>query len=138
MSAARRSDLATARDHVRAAEERGATADPTVRALSLAALGQVRLAAGETLEALAATTEAVRLLREHGIFEYAAMIRVAHIESLRAARHDADLALAVHEAREWLLARAGKIADAGLRETFLTQIPEHARIVALGADRSLV
>jgi hypothetical protein len=45
-------------------------------------------------------------------------------------------AAALAEARAALLARAGKIADAELRRSFLERVPENARILALAEELS--
>ena len=65
-----------------------------------------------------------------GIFR-GAFVRLAHAEALHATgAHDAAQH-AIAEARERLLAIAGRILDPTYQQSFLEQVPENARTLAL-------
>jgi len=103
---------------------------PPLRAHALAALAQVLLSRGRD-GALAAAAEAKATLDELGAVEEGeSLVRLAYAEAARAAG-DRGAAAAIRSARDHLLARAAKIADAELRRSFLDNVPENARTLAL-------
>jgi tetratricopeptide (TPR) repeat protein len=134
------SNFAKAGDHARAeAEARAAVrlleTAPPLRAGALATLASVLLSAGRDDEALAAAREAAAMLDELGsIEEGEALVRLVLAESLDRAgcRDEARAAIAV--ARDRLLAKAARIGDARWRESFLGNVEEHARTLALAQE----
>ncbi|HWU87642.1 MAG TPA: hypothetical protein VN253_10230, partial [Kofleriaceae bacterium] len=99
----------------------------------LATLSALRLAQGRAEEALAAAEDAVARMTAMGgcgMFR-GAFVRLAHAEALHATgAHDAARR-AISDARAHLLAIAEKIADPAYRTSFLEQVPENARTLAL-------
>jgi tetratricopeptide (TPR) repeat protein len=100
---------------------------------ALGTLSALRLAQGRAEEALAAAEDAVarcKTMGGCGMFR-GAFVRLAHAEALHATgAHDAARA-AIAEARTRLLAIAGKIPDPEYRKSFLEDVPENARTLAL-------
>jgi eukaryotic-like serine/threonine-protein kinase len=98
-----------------------------------ATLSALRLAQGRAGEALAAAEDAMArctAMGGCGLFR-GAFVRLAHAEALHATgAHDAARD-AIARARAYLLAVADKIADPGYRASFLEQVPENARTLAL-------
>ncbi|HEX7837055.1 MAG TPA: hypothetical protein VF469_06300, partial [Kofleriaceae bacterium] len=92
------------------------------------------LAQGRAGEALAATEEAMARYTAMGCSMFrGAFVRLAHAEALHATgAHDAARA-AIAQARAYLRAVADKIADPGYRVSFLEQVPENARTLALAS-----
>jgi hypothetical protein len=112
-------------------EARGAVtllaATPPLRAHALATLARILLARGAP-EGAATANEAHALLEQlGGLQEGEALVRLVHAEALAAAgdRPGAQAAIATAQAR--LLERAAKIGDATWRDSFLANVPEHAR-----------
>ncbi|MBI2395752.1 MAG: protein kinase [Deltaproteobacteria bacterium] len=107
---------------------------PPAKAHALAVAAQVELARGDHEGALADALEADRLLQKIGALdEGEAVVRLVHAEALHAAGRFADACAAIDAARRRLLERAGKIRDESLRRSFLEQVPENARTLALAA-----
>jgi tetratricopeptide (TPR) repeat protein len=100
-----------------------------------ATLAALRLAQGRAADALAAAEDAVARSEAAGacgMFR-GAFVRLVHAEALRATgAHDAARH-AIARARARLLAIADKIADPGYRASFLADVPENARTLALAA-----
>jgi hypothetical protein len=98
-----------------------------------ATLSAVRLAQGRAAEALAAAEDAMArcaAMGGCGLFR-GAFVRLAHAEALLATgAHDAAHA-AIARARAYLLEVAGRIPDPSYRASFLGQVPENARTLAL-------
>ncbi len=108
---------------------------PPVRCLALAVLARVRLARGLPEGALGAAVEAAETLeRLGGIEEGDALVRLTFAEALDAAGEPGRAGAAVASARDRLLARAARIADPDQRRTFLTEVPENARTLALAGE----
>jgi hypothetical protein len=101
----------------------------------LATHAGLRLTQGRTAEALAAAEEAMArytAMGGCGMFR-GAFVRLAHTEALHATgAHDAAHG-AIAQARDRLLAIAGKITDPGYRTSFLEQVPENTRTLALAS-----
>jgi eukaryotic-like serine/threonine-protein kinase len=123
-------------DHERAAAEARAVADdPTavrsMRAYAQATLAEVHQAEGRPREALAAAQKAMAMLVSlGGIEEGESLIRLMYAEALDAALERDAARAALTEARDRLLARAARIADPELRQSFLERVPENARTLA--------
>lgn len=126
----RRGDHAGAEHEARAALELLTGIGP-LRAQALATLSRVRLADGDAPAALAASAEAMVLLERGGAEAGEGLVRLAHIEALRATGDVPAAAAALAAARASLLARAANIRDEALRESFLRNVPENARTMGL-------
>ncbi len=127
-------------DAAKAAEESGRVAgDPTnlasLRAFALATLALAHLRSTRIPDALSAAEEAARLLGELGnVEEGEAAIRLALAEALLGARGAEEAAGAVREAKDRLLCHAADIADPELRQSYLSNVPENARTLALARE----
>jgi tetratricopeptide (TPR) repeat protein len=99
----------------------------------LATLAGLRLAQGRAAEARVAAEEAMArytAMDACGLFR-AGFVRLVHAEALHATgAHDAARA-AIARARARVLAIAGTISDPDYRASFLAQVPENARTLAL-------
>jgi eukaryotic-like serine/threonine-protein kinase len=105
---------------------------PPARAHALAVAAQVELARGDTDAALRDATEADKLLQQVGVLdEGEAVVRLVHAEALHASGRAAEARAAITAARDRLLERAVRIRDEALRRSFLEQVPENARTIAL-------
>jgi ATP/maltotriose-dependent transcriptional regulator MalT len=101
----------------------------------LSTLCCIRLAQGRVAEALATAEDAVaryNAMRSCGFFRIA-FVRLAHAEALEAAGDHARACAAIRAARDRLLAIAGRILDPGYRKSFLEDVPENARTLALAS-----
>jgi hypothetical protein len=99
---------------------------------ALATLARVLLARGELDAALAhATLAEGSIERGGGVEEGEAIIRLTHAECLAAAGHAERASAAIAAAGDRLLERAARIADPRWRESFLRNIPEHARTLEM-------
>jgi tetratricopeptide (TPR) repeat protein len=125
---------------LRGAEEAARTAIaavphvPPILCFATGMLANVLLLQGRSSEALENITAAVKLLNELGTIEEGeAQIRLVHATATHAVRGvDAARAL-INDARNRLLARAEKITDLRWRQSFLANIPHHARTLELAA-----
>jgi tetratricopeptide (TPR) repeat protein len=98
----------------------------------LACLGQVLLARIRPAEALLAAREALDVLEGlGGVEEGESLVRLTFAEALTATGDHDGARTAVRRARERLLARAEKISDPAVRQSFLERVPENARTLAL-------
>jgi hypothetical protein len=117
---------------------RDANTDPVNSILVLAAYARALLGAGRAGEALTFAEQAAHIFDELGhIEEGEALIRVTYVEALLATgdieRGRAVLAAAFRRTRE----RAERVRDPAWRTSFLEQVPENARIVALAHEHGL-
>jgi tetratricopeptide (TPR) repeat protein len=125
--------LVLAGDLEGAAAEAGAVAGdpgavPPARAHALATLASARIAAGRAAEALPPAREALGILSAlGGVEEGEALVRLTWAEALDGAGEAAGARAAIAEARARLLDRAARIADPGLRRSFVEAVPENAR-----------
>jgi hypothetical protein len=123
-------DLAGAERELEAALRIAVPLDqPGVRAT----LSAVRLAQGRAGEALAAAEDAMARIAAMGgcgLFR-GAFVRLAHAEALHATGAHGAARDAIARARARLLAIADKIGDPAYRASFLEQVPENARTLAL-------
>ncbi len=119
---------------VRAAIEVVRNIPPTL-AVASAVLARILLARGARVEALTAAAGAMRTLEElGGVEEGEALVRLVHAEALRESGDEEGARDAIRAARARLEERAQRLRDASLRRSFLEQVPEHARTVALAAE----
>ncbi|HEX3477675.1 MAG TPA: hypothetical protein VHT91_21790 [Kofleriaceae bacterium] len=99
----------------------------------LATLSALRLAQGRAEDALAAAEDVMSrctTMGGCGMFR-GAFVRLAHAEALHATgAHDAARR-AITEARTRLLTTADRIADPTYKQSFLADVPENARTLAL-------
>ncbi|MEZ4301739.1 MAG: protein kinase [Polyangiaceae bacterium] len=126
----------TAAAEVAAEAESSLEIIPTGRAYALGVLASVRLRQGDLAGAQSAADSATRILTETGSLpEGENLVRLACAEVLLAsAAPSADLRAALTAARDTILRRAERIADPSLRRSFLEDIPENARTLALARD----
>jgi hypothetical protein len=99
----------------------------------LATLSMLRLAQGRAGEALAAAEDAVSrcvAMGGCGLFR-GAFVRLVHAEALHATGDLAAARRAIADARTQLLAIADRIPDPAYRQSFLDNVPENARTLAL-------
>ncbi|MGZ6143486.1 MAG: ATP-binding protein, partial [Myxococcales bacterium] len=119
---------------VRQAVSRSAAGSPQ-RAHALAYLARIQLEAGHLEGALSTARESMRLLTEMGgMDEGEALVRLVHAEALRASGAVAEARSALEAAVKRLRERAASITEPRWRESFLTQVPENARTLALDAE----
>jgi tetratricopeptide (TPR) repeat protein len=105
---------------------------PSMRAYGLGVLARVLLARGDAAGALAAAGEAMTAVDSPGgVEEGEVLVRLAHAESLFASGDRAAARAAIGAAKDRLLARAAKIADAAARGSFLSNVEENARTLSL-------
>jgi tetratricopeptide (TPR) repeat protein len=128
-------DPADAEQRARAAAEQLAVAPP-LRALAMAVLARALLQQGRAPEALAAAEEAFAVLEASGgaLEEGESLVRLVHAEALAAAGRRAEALAALAAAKARLLERADAIRDPAWRESFLANVPENARTLALGVE----
>jgi hypothetical protein len=101
----------------------------------LSTLCFVRLAQGRVAEALATAEDAIARCGAIGScgFFRTSFVRLAHAEALEAAGDMAAACAAIRVARARLLAIVDRIADPGYQKSFLENVPENARTLALAA-----
>ncbi|HSK00217.1 MAG TPA: protein kinase [Kofleriaceae bacterium] len=99
----------------------------------LGTLAALRLAEGRAEEALAAAEDAIARITAMsgcGLFR-GAFVRLAHAEALHATGAGDAARRAIDDARARLLATASRIDDPAYRRSFLEDVPENARTLAL-------
>ena len=107
-------------------------AAPPKRVGAHAALGRALLLQGRVVEALDAARAAVELYRQLGVSDEShTLAPLVYAEALTAAGHVDEATEVLLGARETLLERAGRITDETLRRSFLTEVPENARVLEL-------
>ena len=126
-------DVAGAVETARAVVD-DAGAFPRARAWAGAVLADARLHQSRATDALAAAKIAMDL---RGSLQHRddgdALTRVVYAEALDAVGDRGGARAAVAMARDDLLARAERITDSRLRQSFLERVPEHARTMKLAA-----
>ncbi|HUS32797.1 MAG TPA: hypothetical protein VMZ53_30055, partial [Kofleriaceae bacterium] len=126
---AARGDLAAAEHELRLGLQ---TVQAASRPQQLAMLGHVLLSMKRPREALIAAREAQALLDGlGGVEEGESLVRLIYAESLHASGELDAARSAVRVARDRVLERAAKITDPEWRATFLANLPENARTLAL-------
>jgi tetratricopeptide (TPR) repeat protein len=104
-----------------------------VGVVAAAMLGERRVT-----DALHAASEAYQLLGvPGGLDDGDAFVRLVYAEALFAAGQDARASAALSSARERLMDRAARIDDPELRASFLSRVPENARILQLAEEWQL-
>jgi eukaryotic-like serine/threonine-protein kinase len=101
----------------------------------LSTLCFVRLAQGRVAEALATAEDAIARCGAMGScgFFRTSFVRLAHAEALEAAGDRAAARAAIRVARARLLAVVDRIADPSYQKSFLENVPENARTMALAS-----
>jgi tetratricopeptide (TPR) repeat protein len=108
---------------------------PPCRPFATALLARALLAQGRLAEALPNARDAFAQLESMGIVDDGeATIRLALAECLIATGDKPAAQEAVATTAKWLHARAETIDDLAMRESFLTRIPEHRRILELARE----
>jgi tetratricopeptide (TPR) repeat protein len=109
---------------------------PPLRAEALALQAQLLLSAGRIDEAVAPAREAMTLLTSLGQLEEGeSLVRLVYAEVMDAAGRPDEAASALQLAKERLVDRAATIGEPRWRRCFLEDVPEHARTLALAAER---
>ncbi|MEP7119332.1 MAG: hypothetical protein ABJE95_00245 [Byssovorax sp.] len=106
---------------------------PTVRAHALATLAQITLARGRPREAAATAAEAMSLIDGADADAGEALVRLIFAETRDAIGDTPGARAAILVTRNRLRARAARISDPELRESFLQRVPENARTLELAA-----
>jgi eukaryotic-like serine/threonine-protein kinase len=102
---------------------------------SLAAVAQANLARGDGAKALGYAQQGSSLLEQLGQLEDGeAHVRLALIEALFATGDHPAAVDRLEAACTWLTGRAGAVHDQEWRSSFLTAIPQHARILDLANE----
>ena len=107
--------------------------DLEVRAAALTGQARLRLIEGKRHEALQAAEQAMALLRDQQFVDDVAYMRATYLEVLFACEQGDRAQKALAEAVKWLHERAEKIDDPALRHSFLTNVPDNARVLELAA-----
>ena len=97
----------------------------------LAVLSRILVSAGKTAEALERAIEADHVLADRPVLEGEALVRLSYAEALHAARKTAAARAAITLARDRLLVRAGRMTETSWRQSFLENVPDNARTIAL-------
>jgi len=128
------------RDHAAAAKETAAAlrlleGAPPIRASALGLLAIMRADDGDADGAVAAGSEAMRLLKEYGgTIEGEALVYLGYAEGLRAKGDLEGSKAAIAAARDRVLARAAKIKDAELKRGFIENLREHQRTLSRAGE----
>ncbi len=129
----RMGDLAGAEREARAAVLHGEAHAP-IKAYAYAFLASVLLANGDAQAALVAANEARGIVQHLGeLGEGDSLMRLVHAMALRE-QDPVGANAAIRDARDAILAKAEKIQDPKLRESFLERVEEHARTLALAKE----
>ncbi|WP_437319394.1 protein kinase domain-containing protein [Sorangium sp. So ce385] len=130
----RAGDLEGAEREITAALQLLAEASPMDYPGALGTLSALRRSQGRAAEALAAAEEALARVEDMGgacgMFR-GAFVRLAHAEALHATGDRGAARAAIATARAHLLAIVHKIADPSYKKSFLENVPENTRTVAL-------
>jgi tetratricopeptide (TPR) repeat protein len=123
-------------DAEREAEEAVAMANPSpsVRALTLATLSDVKLARGDAAAALTSAEQALTQLEKMPSDEHETYVRLVLARAARAAGDLTRARAVAHESAERLAERAARIGDAALCRSFLEDVPENAATRALARE----
>jgi tetratricopeptide (TPR) repeat protein len=108
---------------------------PTSRPFAIALLARALLAQGRAVEALVSARDAYAQLESLGVVDDGeATIRLALAECLIATGDALGAREVLEKATSRILASAEAIEDPASRESFLTRIPEHRRILELARE----
>ncbi|HMY15588.1 MAG TPA: protein kinase [Polyangium sp.] len=108
---------------------------PSAQTAIAAIHGAIALGRGNAQEAIELTSKTIAAKSEptpHG--SYAAFAYVTQARSYEALGDMNGARECIREARDWLLARAEKVEDQGMRNSFLERIPEHRQILKLAGQ----
>jgi tetratricopeptide (TPR) repeat protein len=131
-----RGSLAEARVEAQRAVAMGEPTEVYVRCL--ATLASFELALGHDEEALRMAREVLaRVVASHRAEDGEMLARITSVEALHRTGRPEDARAALAIARDVLLARADRIEDPDYRESFLSAVAVHARILALAAEWSV-
>jgi predicted O-linked N-acetylglucosamine transferase (SPINDLY family) len=131
---ARGDSLAEAEELARAAAAAQESLAPAC-AEALVVLAEILFSAGRPAEALDGVERAYTLVDP--LLEHDGLGRLVRVEALLALGRDREADEVLFAARERILARAGRIADAALRAGFLENLEEHRRTLELAAQRGM-
>jgi ATP/maltotriose-dependent transcriptional regulator MalT len=110
----------------------------SLRASALAAVARALLAQDRRPEALEQARAAAAELAASGRLErYESLVHLALAEALAANGDQAGARAAVHAAAARLQTRAGQLSNPDWRRSFLTKLPDNARILALAREWGL-
>jgi tetratricopeptide (TPR) repeat protein len=105
---------------------------PPTRAWALAVKAEILRNEQRFLEARELAREALDMLGQMGFLdEGESIVRLAWAEALRATGDEQGFRAAIEDAKASLARRAAAIEDASRRESFLENVPENARTLAL-------
>jgi hypothetical protein len=110
---------------------------PTDAPGALATLAALRLSQGRADEAVAAAEDGMARYRALGACGHlfrGSFLRLVHVESLDAVGRREAARAALMEARDRLLSIAARIGDPAYRESFLENVPENRRTLALARE----
>ncbi|MDI1429804.1 protein kinase domain-containing protein [Polyangium sorediatum] len=129
-----RGDLEAAEIEAEGAAEALAAIGP-LRAFALAAWARALLAQGNWPSGLGIAGAAMGLFASlGGMEEGEALLRLVYAEALVASGSAASGKTAIFQARTRLLARANRMTDGAMRESFLERVPENARTMERGRE----
>ncbi len=109
---------------------------PPLLPAALAIQARICLAAGDVRAALPRAKDAAAMLEVSGSDEGESLVRLVHVEALRAAGSPL-VNEALLRAKERVLARAAHITDPSWRESFLTNVEPNRRTLELADDLGL-
>jgi hypothetical protein len=110
---------------------------PAIQAYAQATLAGFLLLQNQSAAALRLAQDAMDVLdRLEGVEEGEALIRVVYASALYATNNRAKALARIGEARNRLVARAGKIGDPRWSRSFLENVPENARTMHLATQWS--
>jgi tetratricopeptide (TPR) repeat protein len=108
---------------------------PSWSAFIQALMAQILLSAGRFPEALVYAKRGEENLRTHGFAAIGAgLVHLTVVEALRAVGAHGSASAALREAQDWLSTQAQQIQSPELRRSFVENVPEHARIMALSCS----
>jgi tetratricopeptide (TPR) repeat protein len=102
--------------------------------LALATRALVRMSTGRPGPALVASSAAIDALEATGTLMEAAFVRRAHAEALIANGRTEAARAFLQAARDQVLAHADLLPDPELRASYLGQVPDNARLIALARE----
>ncbi|MCA9597809.1 MAG: AAA family ATPase [Myxococcales bacterium] len=124
-------DMALATREAAQAEELLSDAAPPMVPVALAVRAKAALARGESELALTLAERAMELSASVGVEFGGGLVRLVHVEALRASGDEARAERALARAHTLLLEQADELSDPVLRESFLEGVPENRRTLEL-------
>jgi tetratricopeptide (TPR) repeat protein len=126
----RQGQLEAAERVARSALDLGARDEPFAHATTLMLLAEVLLARGAAGEAVATSRAALAVVSEHGFEEGEVRLRLVHGQALFATGDVDDARAQAANAARLVTDAAGRIAHSALRQSFLENVEENARVIA--------